>query len=60
MLWITPGLSCVVAGWLQVKDHVQTINLAPIDTYFMLNCFNNTAVGGIAGTGEGALQPAPI
>ncbi len=57
-LWTSKGPSCVVAGWLQVKDHVQTINLAPIDTYFMLNCFNNTAVPA-AVTGASALQPAP-
>ena len=52
----------MVAGGLQVKDHVQTINLAPIDTYFMLNCFNNTAelrTKSTKRTGEGALQAAP-
>ena len=37
---------------VQVKDHIQTINLAPIDTYFMLNCFNNTS-------GPGFLHRAP-
>ena len=37
---------------MQVKDHIQTINLAPIDTYFMLNCFNNTS-------GRGILHRAP-
>ncbi|KAK9838193.1 hypothetical protein WJX81_007935 [Elliptochloris bilobata] len=30
-------------GTLSVKDYIQTINLAPIDTYFMLNCFNTSA-----------------
>ena len=46
---------------LQVRDHIQTINLAPIDTYFMLNCFNNTAQGdGRSGVRlERALSSAP-
>lgn len=46
--------------WLtQVKDHIQAINLAPIDTYFMLNCFNNTAAGVTRGAEQSALQRAP-